>query len=117
MTENIVLEFSYVDSLVIDVEYDDVIERYLQPETQEVFGKDLDVEIIPHYHKMPKGFAIISYKVESRFSKDYRNVQYELFYGDNAKDNKELSREEAQTLISIHNLELVQNNKYGRVWE
>ncbi len=117
MTENIILDVEYADRLVIDVEYDDIVERYLQHETKEVFGKDTEIEIIPHYHKMPKGFAVICYNVECKISKDYNEVQYELFYGDNASGNRELSREEAQALISIHNLSLVHNNRYGKAWE
>ena len=117
MTENIVLEVDYVDSLVIDIEYDDVVERYLQPETKEVFGKDLDIEIIPHYHKMPKGFAVIAYDVRCVFSPDYSTIEYELFYGDNAKGNKSLSKDEAKAIISFYNLKLVHSNAYGKAWE
>ncbi len=76
-----------------------------------------NVEHIPLSHKMPKGFAIICYSVESRFSKDYRSVNYELFYGDNAKGNKSITKEEAKTLISIHSLDMVINNRHGKVWE
>ncbi len=66
---------------------------------------------------MPKGFAVICYNVHSIFSKEYSGVEFELFYGDNAKGNKIVSRSEAMALIDIHELTLVTDNFFGKIWE
>lgn len=99
---------------VIKAEFD---EEFDVDFDNEIFTiEPIEIEIIEN-KRMAKGFAILCYNVRSIFSKDYNDVTYELYYGDKAKGNKIISKEEAMTLIDIHEMELVVNNIYGKVWE
>ena len=66
---------------------------------------------------MPRGFAVICYNVGCIFSEEYCTVEFELFFGDSAKGNTILSREEAMAFIEVQGLDLVINNRDGKVWE
>ena len=101
----------FKDNFVVeyDIDLDNEVEKVEIPET-------FDIDIV-NRQVMAKGFAVLYYRKSCTFSKDYSDYTFEIFYGDNAKDNKIISREEATALIDIHELTLVIDSHDGKVWE
>ncbi len=116
-----VLSVSYSDIFEINVEYGIDIEKYLKYETTQVYKvkhhKCVEPNLLHSRQQMPRGFAVLYYKVNSVFFDDYSSVMYELYFGDNAQGNTILSSKEAMSLIEKYNLTIVHNNSDGKVWE
>ncbi len=117
-----VLKVSYVDVFAITIEYGINVAKYLSHESREVFpikdADDIDVaDVYPARAEMPNGYALLNYKLSSFLSPEYKCDAYELFLGDNARANTEISKTQAMSLIDKCALTLVVENEYGKVWE
>ncbi len=102
--------------------YDRKLIRYKNSikESTEVNEKDFiafnDNEYTPQ-SVMPNGFAILSYPCWNDELPDCNSTLYEIFFGSNAKSNKEITKEQAEDFIAKHNLRLVIDSRDGKVWE
>ncbi len=116
------LKFSFSDVFEISVEYGIDVKKYLNFESSEVFeikdSDEIDIfDVHPARDQMPNGFAILSYIVTSMFILDFQGVVYELFYGDKAIRNEEISEERAVQFIDKYNLTLTTDDRHGKIWE
>ncbi len=66
-------------------------------------------------HTPPKGFAVLRYFVYPAFDPERGQIVYERY---KSKTNtKIIDKKEAQRLIRQYSLQLVVDNKFGKVWE
>ena len=76
----------------------------------------VEVDVIKS-HIMTRGFSIICYPCCNDSLPDCRSVLYEIFFGDKAKGNVEISKEQALLIIESHNLLLLIDSDDGKIWE